>query len=113
MTHPALIFDRGTSLFFGCEALTEAGAPDDLSGVTVTCNAEHRESGDVVAMALVWVDRAQGRFEFCAPGDGLAADWRLGAWEARVLLSRPGAGPGGRALVLGTETVQLLLRKAP
>ncbi len=113
MTHPALIVDRGTSLYFGGEALRDDGTPDDLTGVDVSCNAEHKESGDVVAMALVWVDRAQGRFEFWAPGDGLAADWRLGAWEARVLLARPGAGPGGRVLVLGTETIQLLLRRAP
>ena len=109
----ALIYDRGRSLFFGCEALEDDESPQDLTGVTVTCNAEHKESGRVVAMDLVWVDRSLGRFEFAAPGDGLATDWQTGAWEASVVLSRPNAGPGGRDLVLGTETIQILLRKAP
>lgn len=110
---PSLVFDRGASLFFGAEALEDDGTPADLTGVDVACTAEHRESGETRALELVWVDRAEGRFEFWAGGDGLAADWRLGAWEARIVYTRAGAGAGGRALVLGTETMVLLLRKAP
>ena len=114
MTAPqSLIFDRGQSLWFGGEALDDDGAPANLLQVDVVCNAEHKESGDTRAMELVWVDRAEGRFEFWALGDGLAADWRLGTWEARIVYTRAGGGAGGRPLALGTETMNWLLRKAP
>ena len=112
-TTQVLIYDRGTSLYFGAEALGENGSPADLSQVEVTCLAAHKESGETQALDLVWVDRAEGRFEFWAPGDGLCTNWRMGGWEARIVYARPGAGAAGRPLVLGTETMNLLVRKAP
>ena len=112
-TPQSLIFDRGTSLYFGAEALDEAGAPANLLSVEAACTAEHKEGGDTQALELVWVDRAEGRFEFWAPGDGLCTTWRLGTWEARIVYSKVGGGAGGRPLVLGTETMNLLIRKVP
>lgn len=114
MTAPqSLIFDRGVSLYLGAEALDDDGAPANLLQVDVACTAEHKESGDTRALELVWVDRAEGRYEFWAAGDGLAADWRLGTWEARIVYTKAGGGAGGRPLVLGTETMNLLIKKAP
>jgi len=108
-----LIYDRGVSLFVGCEALDETGQPADLTGVDVSARAEHVDGGDAQILELVWVDRAEGRFELWAPGDGTCSTWRLGAWEARIVYTRPGGGAGGRPLVLGTEKMHLLVRKAP
>lgn len=114
MTQPqTLIFDLGTSVFFGTEALDDAGMPADLLGVDVTCTAEHVKTGETKALELVWIDRAAGRFEFWGPGDALASGWLLGAWEARIVYTRPGGGAGGRPLALGTETMGLFIRKAP
>lgn len=113
MTAAALIYDLGTSLYFGAEALDEAGAPADLLGVDVSCTAEHKEGGDTQVLELVWVDRAAGRYEFWAPGDGLCTGWRLGSWEARIVYSKAGGGSGGRPLVLATETMAILIRKVP
>lgn len=112
-TPQALIYDRGTSLYFGAEALDEAGQPADLTGVDVSCTAEHKDGGDTQALELVWVDRTQGRFEFWAAGDGTCTTWRLGTWEARIVYAKASGGAGGRPLVLGTETMHLLVRKAP
>lgn len=114
MTAPdALIFNRGESLFFGVSALEDDGAAANLLGVQVACTAEHKEGGDTRALELVWVNQAEGRFEFWATGDGLASDWRLGSWEARIVYTKEGGGAGGRALVRGTETLNLLIKKAP
>ena len=114
MTTPqSIIYYRGESLWFGCEVLDDEGAPANLLAVEAACTAEHKEGGETRALELVWVDRAAGRFEFWALGDGLAADWRTGSWEARIVYTRAGGGPGGRPLVLGTETMNLLIKKAP
>jgi hypothetical protein len=113
MSSAALVFSRRTSLFFGCEALADDGTPEDLTGVAVTCVAEHRESGEQRTLELVWVDRTQGRFEMWAPGNGVPDDWVFGTWDALVVMSRPNAGPAGRPLVLGSETISLLIKKAP
>lgn len=114
MTAPqSLIFDRGVSLYFGAEALDDDGAPANLLLVDVSCTAEHKESGEKQVLELVWVDRAEGRFEFWGAGDGLTTSWQTGSWDARIVYTKAGAGAGGRPLVLGTENITFLIRKAP
>lgn len=106
-------YKLGTSLWFGSQLQDDAGADASGTGVDVSCIAEHKESGEQKTLELVWIDRAQGRFEFWAPGDGTCADWRLGAWACDVQCIRVGAGSGGRNLVLATESINLFIQDRP
>ena len=106
-------YKQGTSLWFGCELLDDAGAPASGLGVDVACTAEHKASSDTRAMTLVWIDRAQGRFELWAPGAGTCSDWATGMWLCDVQCTREGAATGARALVLASETIGLMIQARP
>lgn len=106
-------YKQGVSLYFGSQLLGDDDLPMSGIGVDVSSAAKHVETGAVQTLELVWVDRANGGFEFWAPGDRTCATWAPGTWECDVLVSRAGAAPGGQALVEATETVHLVIEERP
>lgn len=98
-------FSVGKSLYLGVQALGEDGSELSLTGITVTAEARAENGRRKDVMVVEWIDRALGRFEVWASGDGTCTGWLPGDYLVTVTYSEPGAGTGGRTLVSGTEQV--------
>lgn len=100
---PAMRFRAGTTLMIAGQALGEDGQPASLTGVDLTATVRDASKRLKAELVVEWIDRALGRYELWAPGDGVATGWEPGEYKADVTYTYASGGTGGRPLVLATE----------
>ena len=108
MTPQRIVFKRGDTVMFGVTATDSTGQPVDLSDLTVAAQVRPEKASDpwFADLELVWIDRAQGRFELWAPGNGLTDTWPVGDLRADIQYSQT---QGSKVIRRSTETFRVYI----
>lgn len=105
-------FKRGDCFFMSIEYVdvddtTGAQTPHPLTDIEVKSQVKG-SAGLVAELEVIWIDRANGKYELWAPGAGLTDTWPVENLQIDIQYTWPA---GTKTMRRSTETFYLLLEE--